>query len=548
MKKNIITRAILVGAGFSLLAACGEDTAKTQTSESVKSTVLAKKQELVRGNGTEVSSLDPHKTEGVPESNVLRDLMEGLVIQDAQGNSIPGTAESWETTDNQKFTFKIRSDAKWSNGDPVTAHDFVYSFKRAVDPKTASPYAWYIEKTQMKNAKDIIVGKKPVDSLGVKAIDDKTLVITTETPLPYFIKMLAHTTTYPVHKATVEKFGAAWTKPENFVSNGAYKLNDWVVNEKIELVRNENYWDNKDTVINKVTYLPIENQNAEMNRFLSGEIDITADLPTEQYKRLKKERPNEVAVTPYLCTYYYGFNNKKAPFNDVRVRKALSYLIDRNVVTDALLGQGQVPAYNLTHSGTTGFEPNNPDYANLTQKERDEKAKALLVESGFSASKPLDFTLLYNTSENHKKIAVAIQSMWKKTLGDMINVKLENQEWKTYLENRRQGNYDVTRAGWCADYNEASAFLAIGMTGNGNNDQGYSSKAFDQAMQAASKAQSEKERATLYKKAEAELAKDMPLAPIYEYVNKRLVSQKIAGYPFKNPQDNVYTKDLSITE
>ncbi|MEZ8030187.1 ABC transporter substrate-binding protein [Enterovibrio norvegicus] len=553
MYKNKITQALLLGAGLSLgLAGCDNKPEETQATQpeaqpQATETKLAEVQELVRGNGTEVASLDPHKVEGVPESHVLRDLMEGLVIQDDLGNTIPGTAESWSTEDNQTFTFKIRKDAKWSNGDPVTAQDFEYSFKRAADPATASPYAWYIEYTKMKNAKDVTSGKKPTSELGVKAIDDHTLVLETEVPLPYFVKMMAHTTMYPVHRSTVENFKDSWTKPGVFVGNGAYVLKDWVVNEKIVLERNENYWDNADTVIDKVTFLPIENQNAEMNRFLSGEIDITYEIPNEQFRRLETEYPDNIVVSPNLCTYYYGFNTQRAPFDDVRVRKALSYTIDRDVVTKAILGQGQKPAYALTHSGITGFNPETPEYASMSQQERDAKAKELLAEAGFDAENPLDFTLLYNTSENHKKIAVAAQSMWKKSLGNFVSVNLENQEWKTYLDSSKQGDFDVRRAGWCADYNEASTFLAIAMTENGSNDQKYSSAVFDKAMNDAVKvAKTEEERNKFYAIAEAQLAQDMPIAPIYQYVQPRLVSTAVGGYPDQNPQDNIYSKDMYI--
>ncbi|NOH72291.1 oligopeptide ABC transporter substrate-binding protein OppA [Vibrio pectenicida] len=543
MYKNQITQALLLGASLAVAATSGY----TFAADVPSGTKLEKKQELVRGNGAEVASLDPHKTEGVPESNVLRDLMEGLVIQDATGKTIPGAAESWTTEDNKTFTFKIRKDAKWSNGDPVTAYDFEYSFKRAADPATASPYAWYIEYTKMKNAKDVISGKKDKNELGVKAIDAQTLVLETEVPLPHLVKMLAHTTMYPVHKATIEKYGDSWTKPEHYVSNGAYALKDWVVNEKIVLERNKNYWDNSGTVIKQVTYLPIESQNAEMNRFLSGEIHMTDELPNEQFRRLVKEYPQNVAVSPYLCTYYYGFNNKRPPFDDARVRKALSYSIDRDIVTKAILGQGQLPAYGLTHSGITGFSPDAPEYAKMTQKERVAKAKELLTAAGFNSGHPLDFTLLYNTDDNHKKIAVAVQSMWKKSLGSFVSVKLENQEWKTYLESSKQGDFDVRRAGWCADYNEASTFLTVAMTDNGSNDQKYSSAVYDKAMNdAANLAKTEQERNNFYAIAEAQLAQDMPIAPIYEYVKSRLVSAQIGGYPEKNPQDNVYSKDLYI--
>ncbi|MFH0262469.1 ABC transporter substrate-binding protein [Vibrio barjaei] len=507
-------------------------------------TKLAKKQEFVRGNGTEVATIDPQKSEGVPESNVIRDLLEGLVTQDANGETIPGVAESWDTPDNKTFTFHLRHNAKWSSGDPVTAGDFVYSFRRAVDPKTASPYAWYLSSTKMKNAQDIIEGKKDISELGVEAVDDYTLKVTLDTEVPYFVKMLAHTTMMPVHKATIEKWGEKWTKPEHFVGNGAYLPEKWVVNERLELKRNPNYWDNEHTVINKVTFLPIEDQVAEMNRFLSGEIQMTNEVPNEHFHRLQKEYPQDVAIKGNLCSYYYQFNAMKAPFNDVRVRKALSYAIDRDIITKAILGQGQKPAYFLTPEITAGFSPQLPEYGKLTQKQRDEKARALLAEAGYDKDHPLDFSLLYNTSGNHKKIAVAISSMWKKKLG--VNVHLENQEWKSYLASRDQGNFDVTRAAWCGDYNEASTFLTLMMSDNVNGGVHYKSPAYDAIIDKALNSKSESERTQLYYDAEAQLSKDMPLAPIYQYVTTRLVSPQLGGYPEGNAEDKIYAKDLYI--
>ncbi|EHU4914285.1 oligopeptide ABC transporter substrate-binding protein OppA [Vibrio vulnificus] len=540
MYKNKITQALLLGAGLTLATT----SLSALAADVPAGTKLAAKQELVRGNGTEVASLDPHKTEGVPESNVIRDLLEGLVNQDANGNVIPGVAESWETTDNQTFTFHLRKDAKWSNGDPVTAQDFVYSWQRAVDPATASPYSWYMEYTKMKNAKEIIAGAKDKSTLGAKALDDKTLVVELEAPVPYFVMMMGHTTTKPIHKATVEKFGDQWTKAENYVGNGAFVLDKWVVNERLELKRNAQYWDDKNTVLTKMTYLPIENQVAEMNRFLSGEIHITNELPLEHFKRLKKEHSESVQVKGDLCTYYYGFNNAKAPFDDVRVRKALSYAIDRDVISNAILGQGQKPAYFLTPEITAGFSPEMPAYGKMTQKERIAEAKKLLEEAGYSKANPLKFTLLYNTSENHKKIATAIQSMWKTGLG--VDIALENQEWKTYLDTRRQGNFDVTRAGWCGDYNEASSFLTLMKSNNSSNDPKYQSEEYDAVMAKAIASTSEEERQKLYAEAEKLLARDMPIAPIYQYVKSRLVSPAVGGYPYNNAEDKIYAKDLYI--
>ncbi|MDG3088592.1 ABC transporter substrate-binding protein [Vibrio hannami] len=540
MYKNKITQALLLGASLTVAAT----SFSTLAADVPAGTKLAKAQELVRGNGTEVASIDPHKTEGVPESHVIRDLLEGLVNQDADGNTIPGVAKSWETADNKTFVFHLREDAKWSNGDPVTAEDFVYSFQRAVDPNTASPYSWYLEMTQMVNAAEIIAGKADKETLGVKALDAQTLEVKLTTPLPYFVMMMGHTTVKPVHKATVEKFGDQWTKPGNFVGNGAFVMDKWVVNERIEMVPNKQYWDNAKTVLTKVTYLPIENQVAEMNRFLSGEIDFTNELPNEHFRRLQKDHKESVSIQGNLCSYYYGFNNAKAPFDDVRVRKALSYAIDRDIITKALLGQGQKPAYFLTPEITANFNPELPAYGQLSQKERNEEAARLLAEAGFDKGNPLKFTLLYNTSENHKKIAAAIQSMWKKTLG--VDVQLENQEWKTYLDTRRQGNFDVTRAGWCGDYNEASSFLSLMQSNNSSNDPKYFNDEYDAIMDKALLSTNDAERAQLYIDAEQKLAADMPIAPIYQYVKARLVNPRVGGFPVNNAEDKIFSKDLYI--
>ncbi|WP_372882686.1 ABC transporter substrate-binding protein [Psychromonas sp.] len=540
MYKNKITQALLLTAGLSLAA-----TSFTSMAAEVPAGVkLAAKQELVRGNGTEVASLDPHKTEGVPESHVIRDLLEGLVNQDGNGKIIPGVAERWESKDNKTFTFYLRKEAKWSNGDSVTAHDFVYSFQRAVDPLTASPYSWYIEMTSMSNAADIIAGKKDKSTLGVKALDDYTLEVQLDNAVPYFVMMMGHTTMKAVHQATIEKYGEQWTKPENFVGNGAFVVSNWVVNERIEMTPNKYYWDNAKTVLTKVTYLPIENQVAEMNRFLSGELDITNEVPNEHFKRLQKEHPESLAIKGNLCTYYYNFNTQKPPFDDVRVRKAVSYAIDRNVVANILLGQGQKPAYFLTPEIVAGFSPELPEYGKMTQKERNAKAVALLEEAGYNKANPLKFSLLYNTSENHKKLAVAIGSMWKKTLG--VDVTLENQEWKTYLETKKQGQFEAARAGWCGDYNEASTFTTLMEGQNTTGGIHYKSAQYDELVKRATESTSEAERTELYYAQETLLAKDMPIAPIYQYVTTRLVNPHVGGYAANNAEDKLYSKDMYI--
>ncbi len=504
---------------------------------------LAAVQELVRGNGAEPASLDPHITEGVPESHLIRDLLEGLVNQDADGGTVPGVAESWETSDNKTFLFHLRKNARWSNGDPVTAHDFVYSFRRAADPATASPYAWYLEMTTMVNAAAIIAGKSKPDTLGVEALDDHTLKVSLEQVVPYLVKMMAHTTVKPVHRATIEKYGNQWTRPGNYVSNGAYKLSAWVVNERIEMVRNEKYWDNENTTINKVTYLPIEDQVTEMNRFLAGEIDFTYEVPLEHFKRLQKEHPESVLIAGSLCVYHYEFNNKKAPFDDVRVRKALSYAIDREIITDKVLGQGQIPAYSFTPEIVDGFVPPVNAVSAMSQQQRNKKAKQLLEEAGYG-DRQLELTLLYNTSGIHKKIALAVAQMWKKALG--VKVKLENQEWKTYLQTRRDGNQEVSRAGWCGDYNEASTFLSLLQSNNSSNTAFYYSDTYDGIMKQALNAKTSDARNQFYSSAEQTMAQDMPIAPIFHYVKTRLISPRVGGFPVNNAEEKVYSKDLYI--
>ncbi|QMD47802.1 oligopeptide ABC transporter substrate-binding protein OppA [Citrobacter freundii] len=537
-----ITKKSLVAAGILTALVAGNVATAAVVPAGVQ---LAEKQTLVRNNGSEVQSLDPHKIEGVPESNINRDLFEGLLISDVDGKPSPGVAEKWENKDFKVWTFHLRKDAKWSDGTPVTAQDFVYSWQRLANPNTASPYASYLQYGHIVNIDDIIAGKKPVTDLGVKALDDHTFEVTLSEPVPYFYKLLVHSSLSPVPKSAVEKFGEKWTQPANIVSNGAYKLKDWVVNERIVLERNTNYWDNAKTIINQVTYLPISSEVTDVNRYRSGEIDMTYNnMPIELFQKLKKEIPNEVHVDPYLCTYYYEINNQKAPFNDVRVRTALKLALDRDIIVNKVKNQGDLPAYSFTPPYTDGAKLVEPEWFKWSQEKRNEEAKKLLAEAGYTAEKPLTFDLLYNTSDLHKKLAIAAASIWKKNLG--ANVKLENQEWKTFLDTRHQGNYDVSRAGWCADYNEPTSFLNMVLSDSSNNTVHYKSPAFDKLIADTLKATDESQRSELYSQAEQLLDKDSAIVPVFYYVNARLVKPWVGGYSGKDPMDNIHVKDLYI--
>jgi len=539
---SIITKKSLVAAGIFTALMASNVAMAADVPADVK---LADTQTLVRNNGSEVQSLDPHKIEGVPESNVSRDLFEGLLISDVDGHPSAGVAEKWENKDFKVWTFHLRKDAKWSDGSPVTAQDFVYSWQRLADPKTASPYASYLQYGHIANIDDIIEGKKPITDLGVKAIDDNTFEVTLSEPVPYFYKLLVHPSVSPVPKAAIEKFGEKWTQPANIVTNGAYKLKNWVVNERIVLERNTHYWDNAKTVINQVTYLPISSEVTDVNRYRSGEIDMTYNnMPIELFQKLKKEIPTEVHVDPYLCTYYYEINNQKAPFNDVRVRTALKLALDRDIIVNKVKNQGDLPAYSYTPPYTDGAKLVEPEWFKLSQDKRNEEAKKLLAEAGYTADKPLTFNLLYNTSDLHKKLAIAVASIWKKNLG--VDVKLENQEWKTFLDSRHQGTFDVARAGWCADYNEPTSFLNTMLSDSSNNTAHYKSAEFDKLIGDTLKATSEEQRSELYTKAEQQLDKDSAIVPVYYYVNARLVKPWVGGYTGKDPMDNIYVKNLYI--
>ncbi|AIR61553.1 ABC transporter substrate-binding protein [Cedecea neteri] len=506
-------------------------------------TELAAKQELVRNNGSEPASLDPHKVESDVESNIIGDFFDGLIRVKNDGSIEPHLAEKWDNQDNKVWTFHLRPGIKWSNGEPITAQDVVWSWKRLVDPKTGSPYATYPGTMHIENANDIAEGKKPVDSLGVKALDANTVQVTLDQPTSAFLLMLGHTSMVPVSEAAVEKFGDKWTQPANFVSSGPYKLSQWVVNEKVVGERNKQYWDDAHTVINKVTYLPVTSGTADINRYKAGEIDITYTVPETLFASLKKSIPDQVHITPYLSTYYYEFNTTKAPFNDPRVRLALNLALDKDIIAGKVLGQGQKPAWLVSQPKIGGITLKPAEYGSWSHDKRVAEAKKLLAEAGFNEKHPLQFNLLYNTSESHQRIAIAASSMWKKNIG--VEAKLQNQEWKTMLDTKRTGNYDLVRYGWIADYDDAATYLNNFRTGDSQNSSKYSNPAYDEIIAKASQATTQEERAKYYQQAEDILAKDVPTIPIYHYVKVQLVKPYVGGYA-PSTLGKYLTQDLYI--
>ena len=535
---NYLPKSLAVGfvlasfASASVLAATHPVTGET----------LAEDQTFTYSLLDEFTSADPQIVEDVSGSAFARDLFEGLMNQDADGNLTPGVATGFTTNDAKDvYTFTLRDDAMWSDGNHVTAHDFVYAWRRLADPATASPYSWFAEIMALENVGAVLSGDSPTSALGVTALDNHTLEVRLTASLPYFAAMTTHASTFPTPQWRVETFGNDWTKPGNIVSNGAYILTEHIPNERAVRERNTMYWNNDATILDKVVTLVINDENVDLTRYLAGELD-KGTVPSGQYLRLKEEYPDEATSFPRLCTYYYTFNlssSGQEAYQDVRVRQALSYAVDRSVITEKILQAGQIQAFTFTPGATAGFEVPPVAFGQMSQDERNAKARELMEAAGYGADNRLNIELMYNTSEGHKKIAIAVQQMWKETLG--VNTILANQEWKTFLKTRGSQSFDVARGGWCGDYNEASTFLDLLTTPSGYNDGKFSNAEVDELML---EARTLSDATANYTRVEEILANEMPVIPVYHYSGVFMLKTNVKGWPYDNVEQNWYSRDL----
>ena len=483
---------------------------------------------LNRGNSMDPESLDPHKTSTVNEAHVLRDLFSGLTMQDANAKVIPGAAESWTASDDGKvYTFKMRAGATWSDGSPVTANDFVFAWRRLVDPATAAEYAYML--SPVVGADDVTAGKKKPEELGVRAIDDMTFEVTLNAPTPYFLEMLTHQATYPVSKANIDKFGADFIKPGNLVSNGAYMLSEFVPNDHIKVVKNPKFYEADQVKIDAVNFIPTEDKSTAMKRFEAGELDMNDDLPTEQLADLRGKFGDQLKIGPYLGTYYYVFKTTKAPWDNVKLRHAVSMLIDRDYLAEKVWSNTMIPSYSFVPPGIAGYETRPTDYSEMPQIDREDAAKKVLEELGYGPDKPLKMEIRFNTSENHKNTAVAIQEQLK-PFG--IEVSLLNSDGKTHYGLLEQhGDFDIARAGWVADYKDPANFLDLCKTGAGNNYSEYTDKGYDDLMAKAAAASDPGERMKDLSDAEAiGVARDLCVVPLLYYSYHNIVSSKVRGW------------------
>ena len=500
---------------------------------------------LSRGLVSDPESIDPHKVRSTQAAQVLRDIGEGLVGYSASGELVGAAAESWSVSDDGlSYEFKIRNDARWSNGDALTAGDFVFALRRLVDPATAAFYAGAVE--SIENAEQIIAGELSPDELGVAVADNNTLVITLRLPTPYFLSLLTHPSTFPLHPASLAEYGSEFARPENLLSNGAYKLESWEPSSILRLRRNEHYWNNSATSIEAVDYLVITQELTQLNRFRAGEIDITDTIPPESLATVRENYAEQMHISPYLGVFYYGYNLSKPPFADSpELRQALSMAIDREVLVEKVIGRGEAPAYSWVPPGVNNYEPIRFSYADLSQDERNAAARRLYREAGYSDENPAQIEVRYNTSNTEQRIAVAIQSMWAEALG--VETTLVNEEFQVLLANMRAAEItQVFRSSWIGDYNDAHTFLNILQSGNPANIPGFSNEHFDKRMQDAAEQTDLRKRRLYLEEAERVMLSEHPVIPLYFYVSKHLVSPRVQGWG-DNVLDYHYSQHLSLT-
>lgn len=487
---------------------------------------------LYQGNGTEPQTLDPHIATGVPENHIISTLFEGLVQKDPKTlEVIPAAAESWTVNELGTFyTFKIRKSAKWSNGDAVTAHDFSWSWWRALQPALGNQYVFMY--FPIKNAEAYFNGEiKDWAQVGINVVDDHTLTIELTNPTPFFLQLLDHYSTYPIHQATVEAWGAAdesytrWTRPENIVGNGPFVLTEWRLNKQVRVERNEQYWDKENVALNGVVFLPIESPIVEERMFRAGQLHFTGTIATDRLPFYRENNPDVLRIAPYLGAYMYRVNTEVEHLQDVKVRRALAMTIDRDLLIDSIMQGLPTPSYAITPPGLLGYYPPK------TFEYNPEQARKLFAEAGYPNGEGFPVTeLQFNTSEGHRKIAIAIQQMWKKELG--IDIELQNKDWKVYLSDQATMNYEISRGGWIGDYVDPNTFLDMWISGSGLNNTGWENKQYDELItKQAPEAKTREARFKAFYQAEEMLINDMPFIPIYTYSSNRYQHQSVQGLP-----------------
>lgn len=482
---------------------------------------------LHRGNIGEPDSLDPHLTTSGYSGNIIFDMFVGLTTVDAFANVVPGAAESWTISgDGKTYTFNLRDGMVWSDGNPVTAGDFEYAFKRILNPATASRSApmLYV----IKNARPVNGGRMPVEDLGVTAVDDLTLEIQLEAPTPFFLELIVHRG-FPVPKWTVEEHSREWTRPENIVVNGAFILEEWVPQTSVRVKRNPSFFDADTVVLDAAIYYTTEDLTAAFNRYRAGDLDMIISFPPSQFQWIEENLAPDLRVTQNNGLEYITFNTQKPPFNDPRVRQALSMVLDRDVITQRVMRGGEKPAYSLIPEASRGtYRPAFPEFMEWSQTDRVARARELLAEAGFGPDNPLSFDFRYNTHEVLRRVAAAAAAMWQRSLG--VEVTLLNSDLNVLNADLRNGDYEVARYQWLGEYRDPSTFLyLLESDAVGDNHSKFSHPEFDGLMNRMYDEPDIDTRMQLMQQAERIAMAEAPITPITYYVSKRLVNPKVQG-------------------
>ncbi len=488
-----------------------------------------REQILHRGISHDLATLDPHLATQASDFSVLSSLLEGLVAEDPVDlHPVPGVAERWEVSpDGLTYTFFLRADAKWSNGDPVTAQDFIASWRRILTPSLGADYASLLYVIQ--GAQGFNKGLAGFEQVGLSAPDARTLRVTLEHPTGYFLSLLNHMAWFPVHLATIQKFGSVsdrtnpWATPGKFVGNGPFNLTSWRAGQEIVVEKSATYWDNATVRLKGIHFHAIDSLDVEERAFRARQLHLTEALPPGKIEVYRRDAPNSLRIDPLLGTYFYRLNTTRPILNDMRIRRALALAVDRTAIVEKILRGGQLPAQAFTPPGTAGYT------AAAWVPTDFPAARQLLVDAGYPGGKGLPaFELLFNTSETHRVIAEAIQEMWRRELG--IEVRLANQELKGTLEARRAGSYQIMRSVWTGDFVDPASFLDIWRSDSGNNYTGWKNPNYDALLFAAARETNEPARFALFQKAEALLLDAVPMIPIYHYTHVFLIQPSVKGW------------------
>ena len=498
-----------------------------------------------RGNMAEPETLDSSMATGLQDDAIIGDLAVGLMTEDQKANPVPGMAIRWTTSpDGLTWTFYLRR-ALWSDGTDVTAEDFVFSWQRLLDPKTAAPYAYYLY--IVKNGEAINAGKMPPIALGARALDDQRLEVQLEHPAPYLLQMLMLSPTYPLPRHVVEAKGQNWTRAENYVGNGAFLFKEWVPNGHVLLEKNPRFYDADNIALQRIYYYPTDDYNAALQRMRAGELDIQARLPVQQIDWIKANMPQTRDPVPLLSVEYLEVNHARKPFDDIRVREAINLALNREAVAGRILRAGDIPAYSLVPPGTANFPGGNAfAFRTLSYVKRIERARALMRSAGFDESNRVKTTYMIRSTApgGQRAVAAAVQQMLAQVF---INAAILPTDFQVFLAETHNHNFDIAESAWNADFNDAATFLELLLTGGGNNDGLYSNRTFDAIMTAAQNDTSLASRGRKLAAAEAIILKDQAIMPLYFWADENMVWPYVKGWQ-ANPMDKHRSRWVTIDE